>query len=564
MPGLRFVAVILFGLFAAAASLPAQAQTQKLDSLLARYEAWGFSGAALVGNAGKPILAKGYGFADTGSKRKNTDRTLFEIASITKQFTAAAILKLETMGKLSTQDPIHKHLPGVPENCQKITIHHLLSHTSGVPGANARGSGPDLERAVREFCGSGPKHPLGKHWEYWNGGYALLAGIVETASGDTYMEFCQQHLFEPADMKDTGFTGDKTLDPKRAAIGTSSRGPARSALDHPYRSYGWQYRGMGGAVTTVQDMWKWDRALHGEKVLGKKAKQKLFHPVLKSYAYGWFVKSAVHGKTCIQHGGGVRGFVSVFRRYPDDDGCIVVVANSDKLPVRMIVDNLECALFGKPLRHAVPPTLAKFSQEQLAAFAGVYQGDDDSRLVVRVEDGALAVGIEGQGAIGELVTQPWPGWPADFKKSNARAVKIVKAIAKGDVSPLRKEMAKGIPASWPGFVKDKLWPQHEAKYGAFESVRALGCCTKGRRVSVVLALEHKKKPSRVKIEFNKTGLQILDWNGPEFPATVRIRPVGEDQFVDFKWGNLRRFLFERKQGKIVGLKAGKASFVRSD
>ncbi|MHC4512358.1 MAG: serine hydrolase domain-containing protein [Planctomycetota bacterium] len=561
----RLVAIYLLALTAASAAAPAQT---KPDSLLQRYEQWGFSGAVLIAKAGKPVLAKGYGFAETAPKRRNTDRTLFEIASITKQFTAAAILKLEMMGKLSTEDPIHKHLPGVPQSCRQITIHHLLSHTSGVPGTNTRGHGADLERAVRDFCGSGPKHPVGKHWEYWNGGYALLAGIVERASGDTYMAFCRQHLFQPAGMKDTGFTGDaefdNELDRKRAAIGTSARGPSRSALDHPYRSYGWQYRGMGGAVTTVQDLWKWDRALHTDKVLSKKARQKLFHPVLKDYAYGWFVKPAVQGKTCIQHGGGVRGFVSVLRRYPDDDACIAVVVNADNVPVKMIADNLESVLFGQPLRHPEPPRLTTLTQEQLAPLAGIYRGDGDSdaRLVVRVDDGALVVGVEGQAAIGQLVPLMWPGWPADFKESNARAVEIVEAIARGDVKPLEKHMARSIPASWPKHVKDKLWPDHEAKHGTLESVRALGCCTKGRRVAVVLALEHKKKPSRVKIEFSKAGLQILDWNGPEFPITLKIRPVGQDEFVDFQWRKEQRFVFERKRGKVAAVKAGKARFTR--
>jgi CubicO group peptidase (beta-lactamase class C family) len=562
MPRPAFAAALL-SLVALLASLPAQ--TQKLDDLLARYEGWGFCGSVLVAKAGKPILAKGYGLADRSSKRRNTEKTLFEIASITKQFTAAAILKLESMGKLSVEDPIHEHLPGVPASCKQITIHHLLSHTSGVPGRNTKGSGFDLERAVRDFCGAGPKHPLGKHWEYWNGGYSLLAGIVEQVSGKTYMEFCRQQLFAPAGMTDTGFTGDKTLDSRRASIGTSGRGPSRSALDHPYRSYGWQYKGMGGAVTTVVDLWKWDRALCGDKVLDKKARQKLFRPVLKDYAYGWFVKPTVHGKACIQHGGGVRGFVSTLRRYPDDDGCIIVLTNSDKLPVRLIADNLECILFGKPLRQKVPPVPKELSGKQLAELAGVYRGKGDSRLVVRVEDGGLVVGVEGQSAIGQLVTQLWPGWPADFERSNARAVRIVEGIAAGDVEPLRKEMAKGIPATWPGHVKDKLWPRHESKHGELAKVRALGCCTRGRRVVVVLALDHEnKKSSRVKIEFSKEGLQILDWNGPEFPATLRVRPVGKDSFVDFQWRAVRRLEFTRSEGKITGLETGKAKFTRED
>jgi len=270
---------------------------ETLDTYLQRCAAFGWSGSALVARGGEVILQKGYGLADRERGKLNTEHTLFEIASTTKPFTAAAILKLEEQGKLSTDDPIGKYLPGVPEECGKITIYHLLTHTSGMPRSAGGGSGPDLERAVAGYLRSGPVREPGEKCAYWNGGYALLAGIVEVVTGGTYMDYCRKHLFAPAGMTRTGFTGDTHLDSEAMAVGYSDDRPVRPAVGHPYRSYGWQYRGMGGIVTSVVDLYRWDRALRGDAVLAAATRKKAFLPFLSNYACGWYVLATSAGST---------------------------------------------------------------------------------------------------------------------------------------------------------------------------------------------------------------------------------------------------------------------------
>src|SRR5262245_16889135 len=146
---------------------------QRLSGFLDRAEALGISGAVLAARDGKVWIARGVGQADLQGKVPNTATTLFEIASATKQFTAAAILKLVELKKLKLDDSIALHLPKVPESCAKITVRHLLQHTSGIPGSNAEGGGDDVEKVLPTFLRGGPKHEPGTHWEYWNQGYAL-------------------------------------------------------------------------------------------------------------------------------------------------------------------------------------------------------------------------------------------------------------------------------------------------------------------------------------------------------------------------------------------------------
>lgn len=530
---------------------------RSVDELLLRYAANGWSGAALVARGGEALIAKGYGFADFDGERVNTERTLFEIASITKSFTAAAILKLEEQGQLSLDDPIAVHLPGVPPHSRKITIHQLLSHTSGVPGQNASGRGEDLAKVVVDYLGSGPRDKPGSKWEYWNGGYALLAGIVEQASGEPYTRFCEEQLFAPAGMSETGFTGDQDLEASRAAIGRSSQGAPRSALEHPYGAYGYQYRGMGGIVTHVLDLLKWDRALAGTAVLGEASKTKLFAPVANGYACGWFVDRAANGGGRLSHGGSVRGFTADFRRFPAQDACIAVLSNTDDAHSREIAENLECLLFGRPLAHPAPKT-APLAWDEAQAFAGIYAGEA-GRLVVRAAAGAVLAGIEGQELL-EKTTGPWKlDWKADRDELNERAVAIVEAIARGNTEPLRTAMAPRIPKSWPDTVRRQIWPAQESLHGALKGVRSIGALVRNERVEVVLALEHERSSSRALVAFGPAGLELLDWQGPQFAAVVRLTSLGRGVFTTAVEGDTLRFEFERegataRRVRVAGLR----------
>jgi CubicO group peptidase (beta-lactamase class C family) len=354
---------------------------KRIATWLKSTESAGFSGAVLTAKQGKVVAACGVGSADLKGRQRVTPGTLFEIASATKQFTGAAVVLLVDRGKLELDDPIADHLPGVPEDCRAITVRHLLQHTSGIPGTNSAGRGDRVEQVLPSFLKGGPRHPPGTHWEYWNQGYALLSEIIARAAGQDYVTFCKRNLFAPAGMKATCFTGDKPPRGAKVAVGRSARGQPRSALDHPYGSYGFQYRGMGGAVTSVWDLWRWDRALHGAEVLSADAKAALFRPGLKGYALGWYVKKGRDGRLVQSHGGSVRGFVCEIRRYPVEDGCLFVLSNRDDAPLRRVADGVEELLFGgdpKPMKAPPPP----LTEELAKAIAGRYLSDRGDELVI--------------------------------------------------------------------------------------------------------------------------------------------------------------------------------------
>ncbi len=356
---------------------------RRIIAFVERTASVGFSGSVFAAKGGKVVAATGVGYADLEGKVPNTPATLFEIASATKQFTAAAVLRLVEKKRLKLDDSIAEHLPGVPETCRPITVRHLLQHTSGIPGTNSAGSGDDLGVVLPLFLKGGPAHTPGTHWEYWNQGYSLLSEIIARVSGMEYVEFCRKSLFAPAEMRATLFTGDVPPDGAVVAVGRSSRGEPRSALDHPYGSYGFQYRGMGGAVSTVWDLWRWDRALQGTKVLNAASRKELFQPGLKNYALGWFVTTGKKGRTVQSHGGSVRGFVCDLRRYPEEDGCIFVLCNRDDVPVYCVSRAVEEILFGDTPTIELPPR--PLNAEVAKTFVGRFEADSGAVLFVKAE-----------------------------------------------------------------------------------------------------------------------------------------------------------------------------------
>lgn len=391
---LHVLVLLLAG--AVAAQDPAQQLDGDLGRRLQQYagrcEPYGFAGAVLAARGGKVVAAFGIGEAEAGVT--NDANTLFELASVTKQFTAAAILLLAQRQQLALDDPIAEHLPGVPEACRAITIRHLLQHTSGIPGSNGRGSGDRLDVVLPLFLAGGPRHPPGTHWEYWNQGYALLSAIVERAAGEPCVAFSRRELFAAAGMRTARFTGDAAPDDVAVAVGLSPGQAPRSALAHPYGSYGYQYRGMGGAVASVWDLWRWDRALRGDQLLDAASKRQLFTPGLDDYALGWFVRRD-GDRTVQQHGGSVRGFACDVRRYPDDDGCLFVLCNHTAAPFGELANALAELLFGGKLPLPPPPLPAAAG----LALAGEWHGSA-AQLQIEVKGGLLRASLRWGGGRG--------------------------------------------------------------------------------------------------------------------------------------------------------------------
>ena len=353
-----------------------------------------FQGTVLVARDGVPLLEKGYGMASRELAVPNTPATKFLLGSVTKQFTAAAILQLQEQGKLSVQDPIAKHLPGWPKpNGDRITIHQLLSHTSGLPNYTDDGavmSRRVLDLSLDELCATFQDKPLdfepGTGWAYSNSGYVVLGRIVEAASGQSYEDYLREHVFGPAGMADSGYGHLETVIPGRACGHAWQDGhwvnAARVAMSIPYAA--------GALYATAADLLRWDQALYGDKVLSAASRQQMFTPVRQDYGYGQMIADRF-GHREIMHGGGIDGFTSHLARYPDDRLTVIVLCNNESVQASAIGLAIAAILFGQPYDVPVAKTPVALDPARLDDYVGAYRiADGQYRLIRRDGDQLLS------------------------------------------------------------------------------------------------------------------------------------------------------------------------------
>jgi len=273
----------------------------------------GSSGTLVAAVDGELLVCEGWGLADKDAGAEAGCDTVYDVMSITKQFTAAAILKLQMMGRLRVTDRIGRFLHDVPTDKRAITIQQLLTHTAGLVEA----LGGDYERMlradlIRRALASDLRWPPGTRYLYSNVGYSLLAAIVEVASGARYEAFLARHLFEPAGMESTGYVlpdwESVTVAEEYDERGRSQGRP----FDHPWAEDGpyWNLRGNGGLLSTARDMFRWYQVLDGDEVLDEPAKRELFRPRVREgphadsrYAYGWVVLDTRYGPVQWHNGG---------------------------------------------------------------------------------------------------------------------------------------------------------------------------------------------------------------------------------------------------------------------
>jgi CubicO group peptidase (beta-lactamase class C family) len=319
----------------AAASLPAETPMgEKLDRWLSAAE---FTGNVLVSKSGTVLLRKGYGLADREKGIPYTADTVFDVGSITKQFTAAAILKLEMQGRLHVEDPIGTYFPNVPDDKKSITLHHLLTHTSGLESDFAGDYDPvTRDEYVKRILASTLRSKPGETYFYANSGYSLLGAVVELASGKPYEQYLRDNLLLPAGMRDTGYKLPGWPDSK-LAVGYREGKRWGRINERPWDKDGpyWALRANGGISSTLDDMLRWHVALSGDTVLSAAEREKMFHPHVSEgpgadsyYGYGWSIGEAAWGGRLIEHNGGNGAFFADFLRYTDD-GIVVILSTND-------------------------------------------------------------------------------------------------------------------------------------------------------------------------------------------------------------------------------------------
>ncbi|MDJ1135084.1 serine hydrolase domain-containing protein [Streptomyces iconiensis] len=312
-----------------------KAQKESVADYLRRTLPKGASGTVIAARGDHLAYCGGFGTADRAAGTPASCHTVYDVMSITKQFTSAAILKLEVMGRLRVSDPIDRFLGPIPEDKKNITIKHLLTHTSGL----AESLGDDYDpvtrnELVRRALTSKLRSAPGKEFHYSNTAYSMLAAIVENASGEGYEPFLAQHLFAPAGMKHTGYVLPR-WPRRRIAVEYDNQGRSQGRpVDHPWAIDGpyWNLRGNGGMLSTAHDMLRWHRALSDNSVLPARARRQLFAPRIRvpetddSYGYGWNIRDTT-GERLAWHDGGNGWSLALLARSLRDGVLVYWVSN---------------------------------------------------------------------------------------------------------------------------------------------------------------------------------------------------------------------------------------------
>jgi CubicO group peptidase (beta-lactamase class C family) len=439
---------------------------QELDEQASALAALGFDGSVLIAKDGKVILSKGYGLAKRDSKLANGPDTLFDIGSLTKQFTAAAILKLEEQGKLATSDLLSKYTGTVPKDKAAITLHHLLTHTSGLPREVPISSGTTERDALVAAALATPlRSKPGAEFCYTNAGFDLLAAVVELASQQRFEDYVKAELFAPAGLTRTVFLQDKSVDAANAACGYEG---ARDVFPAQDGWYSWGLRGAGGVLSSVVELERWWRALDGGKVLSAAARKKLFTPELLDYACGWWVRDDEHFGRVIEHAGTTRGFEASLARYPEKDLLVIVLSNQHETckPTAYALTR-----WAAGLEHAKPPIAVALAPEKLRQCEGTFLAGKNAEITVRAVGARLALQLSP-----EAVVLFSTGREA---KTLGRDPKLAETIAQ-IIARMRADDADGllpfVSTQWPGWNHTlvKKWREWSAERGAYERVEVLG------------------------------------------------------------------------------------------
>jgi len=334
-----------------------------------------YMGSVLVARDAQVLFSKGYGSANLEWNVPNAPNTKFRLGSVTKQFTAASILLLEERGKLSVNDPVKKYLPDAPAAWDKITIFHLLTHTSGIPNftgfpdyAKLEPFATTAEQVVGRFRDKPLDFEPGEKWNYSNSGYVLLTYLIEKITGGSYKTFVQENIFTPLEMKDSGYDSNSAVIPHRAS--------GYVLVNNQFENAGFVHmsvpQGAGALYSTTGDLLKWERGLFGGKVLRAATLEKMTTPFKDDYAFGLGVRT-VGGHKAIDHGGAIQGFNTELAYYPEDKLTVVVLGNVNGAAPGEIAAKLAALSHGETVSLPGERKEITLDSKALSRYVGAYQ-----------------------------------------------------------------------------------------------------------------------------------------------------------------------------------------------
>ena len=452
----------------------------RLDSGFTRLAAAGFSGGVLVARGSEVILARGYGQRDRAEDLPYDVPTLVSLGSITKQFTAAAILRLEQDGRLQTSDSLRRFFPQVPADKADITLHQLLTHTAGLRSDYAESDYTPASRDeyVARIFAAPLLSPPGEHHRYSNAGYSLLGAIIEIVSGESYERYLHDHLFVPAGMTETGYR-IPAWPAGQAPHGYVQDRDWGTMLDKPWAADGpyWQLRANGGIESTLWDMYRWHLALDSDRVLDATERKKLFTPWVPEeggmsyYAYGWAVMRTPRGTRLITHNGGNGVFVAELQRFVDESVYVFIASSVAEQKATRWLDWTDAALFGG--RAPMPPAVERLPQASVAGLAGRYRLASGEEIVLRPLNGQLAA-VAG-GPISMSLLAGGDTVVTEFaRQANARGDSLAGATVRGDYQVIVDAFGGRVPLAGVTEQEKDLMADRVERLGPFQRYVVVG------------------------------------------------------------------------------------------
>ncbi len=395
---LCLIAILSFG--KASVTLAQQDDIQnKVDEYInAHIQMKRFSGSILIAKNGHVLVNKGYGYASYGFEIKNSPETKFRIASLTKGFTAVAILQLEEKGLLSVDDELQKYISDYPQG-DEITIKHLLTHTSGIPNhtefENFNSERRVYEYSLLETIETFKSKPLefnpGEKFDYSNSNYILLGFIIEQISQVSYDEYIRLNIFKPLEMNNSGFENPQEII-LNLAQGYCFKNNEIEKADFRDMS---NAHASGALYSTIEDLYSWDRALYSEELISNESKEKMFTEFKANYGFGWGIVNVFNHKM-IAHSGEIDGFSSNISRFINDDISIIILSNFEHTPINRINKDLIAIVFNE--KYTVPEIIKtiKLSENILQVYVGKYELKPGLNFNILCSEGRLFCQPTGQ------------------------------------------------------------------------------------------------------------------------------------------------------------------------
>jgi CubicO group peptidase (beta-lactamase class C family) len=546
-----FILALLFFASQLFADSPAD-KIPKVERYLTKASQNGYSGSVLIAVDGNVLLKKGYGLADTRNNIPFTADTVFDIGSITKQFTAACILKLEMQKKLSVQDRITKFFDDVPFDKQDITLHQLLTHSAGL--VDSIGQDEELigrEEYLKKAFASELIHAPGKY-DYSNVGFSILAAVVEKVSGQEYEHFLYEQILKPAGMEHTGYVLPK-WDRKQMAIGYSNNEEWGTTFDQSQYLKGvtWHLKGNGGILSTVGDLYLWSQALRGNSILSNDARKKYFAPQvpvgddIHFYAYGWLTSETKRKEKLVGHNGGNGYFMDTMVMVPEKNYVVIVSTNRNPKNSDVIATRIDRLLYDN---------LEELDEAFIKKYSGKYTLPSGSVVPISFNENDEAVLVLNDAESWKIFASSDVDAPEQIEEFNQKSTKLLQAIKDDDVAAAtslsglsKEEVASFLP---------QFHQRVESKVGTWKNTEVIGSVGRRKGAYHLTAI-------RISGE-NKDMFRLIVWQGDR---VLEFRPLPDGNTKTFAHqdgnefyseSNNRRFQFttDEQGAKLVLTTAG--------